>query len=1328
MNKDTRNAIERATQRSRKLIEEDFFSQLEGTFDVLRSGAIGAMGGAHLSARQDFQRDRIVAAVEHKCAAGMTAAEAVKDYVRDAAFTTLNRFVALKMLEARQLVQECISRGEQSVGYREFCGMAPGLALLPDAAGYRLYVESLFDELSTEVKVLFDRRDVASALWPKRQPFEALLDVLNAPDLDGIWSEDESIGWVYQYFNSSDERREMRESQAPQTSRELAVRNQFFTPRYVVDFLVQNTLAALWIEMTEGRSLLKELPLLLPRTVPQPRLRKDPRDIRVLDPACGSGHFLLSCFDVFASIYREAWADDDGPKSLHTGRTLREDFQSRADLERHLPRLVLLHNLYGIDIDARCAQIAALALWMRAQRAWNESTLARAERPSIDRTNIVIAEPLPAGRDTREAFISGLDSKLGRVAEALFMRLDLAGEAGSLLEIHEWFRSEIRQALGDFGELFAQSDDERWREAESLLLEKLRVFAAEANTKREWQRSLFAADAVRGLAFIDTTRESFDVVLMNPPFGDPTTRARSACGPELAIAANDIGGAFVLAAERRWAPQGVVGVLSSTTLWFKPTAAKWRKATLLTGSHALEAAAHLGGQVLDGAKVSASAITLWPLLPGQRTSATFLRMPLEEDKEARLYELVDRMRKGTGDSHSYVVDLQSLATYRGAPLAYWISPGLGTRLGTLPALEGSGAEVRQGVACADDPRFVRAWWELPADRVGQGRPWVPFAKSSEFSPYWDDITWVVRWENDGREVRAFDRSRPQNHSYFGRAGVTYPARSYLGFNPRAFPNDCGFGHMGSVAFPIGCDAAALLGFLSSRPLEYVLSFSNGSLQGDLRAFPNHYEVGQIKDLPWVNPIPETCERLSKLGNALATAAMHLQDDDETTHQYLGQAKLASFGSVRKALESSTRERLRNLEVARDARRRLDELVALELGFDRDDIREMEVEFDRCVAPTTGPWSSGTHAITKEALQREAAQIASALFGFAIGRLDVRPAVAGVSPRGRDSAFDGLPATGPAHVSGALPADYPIPVPGDGILTVDDGSSRDVGKAVARVAGAIWKDRASAVEEDLAALLEVETLRAYFVGKGSRHFFGDHQARYSKGRRTAPIYWQLATPSASYSVWLYLHAFTKDTLYKVRNDSVAPKLSHEERQLESMRAQFGASPKATERTRLAEQAAFVEELRAFLEDVKSVAPLWNPDFDDGVVINFAPLWRLVPQHKAWQKELKTTWDALCVGEYDWAHLAMHLWPERVVPKCAVDRSLAIAHGIEDVFWTESDDGKWKPRPTPRRSLDDVVRERSSAAVKAAITALLEVSALTAGAGRGRGRRAVNVAAD
>src|ERR1700737_566295 len=310
MDRATRNAIERATQQARQLLEKDFASQLEGTYDILRTGSKPENGGADLKGRDASRYSAIVAAIERKHAGGMSPEQAVADYLRDAAFTALNRFVALKMLEERGLVQQCISKGEESSGYSEFVGMAPGIPLLPNGSGYRLYLESLFDELSTEVKVLFDRRDPASALWPHRAVLDQLLALLNVAELASVWGADETIGWVYQYFNGVEERKKMRdESQAPRNSRELAIRNQFFTPRYVVQFLVDNTLGRTWLEMYGETTQLAKLCEFLVRPVDEPisrRRRKDPRDLRILDPACGSGHFLLYAFDLLLTIYEEA--------------------------------------------------------------------------------------------------------------------------------------------------------------------------------------------------------------------------------------------------------------------------------------------------------------------------------------------------------------------------------------------------------------------------------------------------------------------------------------------------------------------------------------------------------------------------------------------------------------------------------------------------------------------------------------------------------------------------------------------------------------------------------------------------------------------------------------------------------------------------------------------------------------------------------------------------------------------------------------------------------------------------------------------------------------
>src|SRR5207247_5308509 len=151
------------------------------------------------------------------------------------------------------------------------------------------------------------------------------------------------------------------------------------------------------------------------------RARKDPRDLRVLDPACGSGHFLLYCFDLLLTIYEEAWAAEaSGARSHATGRTLRDDYPDLANLRRATPTLILEHNLHGVDIDPRAAQIAALALWLRAQRAWKDVRVPATERPPVRGTHVVVAEPMPGDAALVEEFAARLCPPLLR---ELFRRM-----------------------------------------------------------------------------------------------------------------------------------------------------------------------------------------------------------------------------------------------------------------------------------------------------------------------------------------------------------------------------------------------------------------------------------------------------------------------------------------------------------------------------------------------------------------------------------------------------------------------------------------------------------------------------------------------------------------------------------------------------------------------------------------------------------------------------------------------------------------------------------------------------------------------------------------
>ena len=632
MEKHLRSAIGIAAQNLRKALEDEYFEQLEGVFDVHRDGTIAEAPGAHLSPSERVIRSKIVAALQYYRSSGLNHAEAVERFVRDAAFTTLNRFVALKMLEARELVQQCVSVGPDSVGYREFVGLAPGIVSLPARAGYRLYLESLFDELSTEVKVLFDRRDAASLLWPRYNTFERLLAELNRTELANVWADDETIGWFYQFFNSKEERQTMRDqSQAPRNSRELAVRNQFFTPRYVVQFLVDNALGRTWAQMFVETQLTSKCDYLIGLDEEHShRALRDPRDFRILDPACGSGHFLLYSFDILERMYREAWEHSLAAKNRLDG-SLRDAYPTKEDIDRALPKLIIEHNLHGIDIDPRAAQIAGLSLWLRAQRAWREAGVEAPERPAINRTGVVTAEPMTGDPDIVSEFVAGLNPPFLRsLFRHIVASMSLAGEMGSLLRPEAKLVTEIERARAEFRDqrvrpqtlpgfdipdepggldLSGIDDDTFFIQAEQLLIDALHKYATRGIGGQGARRRLFADDAGQGVALLELLRQRYDVVLMNPPFGIGSIAAKKEFEKSYPRTKNDMYAAFVERGIELLRPCGMLGAITSRTGFFLSSFQKWREEVLLREAPPV-IFADLGYGVLDGAMVEVAAYCL----------------------------------------------------------------------------------------------------------------------------------------------------------------------------------------------------------------------------------------------------------------------------------------------------------------------------------------------------------------------------------------------------------------------------------------------------------------------------------------------------------------------------------------------------------------------------------------------------------------------------------------------------------------------------------------------------------------------------------------------
>ena len=155
--------------------------------------------------------DEVMARIRARCEEelGNDRKEALLLALREMAFTGLNRFVALKLMEARELVRPCVSDGLESAGFLEFTTVAEGL-LAEQESNYQLFLETFFEDLSRELRALFDPRDPASLLWPKRIALLELLEILNIPELKDLWIDDKILGWIYQYFNGDDERKKMR--------------------------------------------------------------------------------------------------------------------------------------------------------------------------------------------------------------------------------------------------------------------------------------------------------------------------------------------------------------------------------------------------------------------------------------------------------------------------------------------------------------------------------------------------------------------------------------------------------------------------------------------------------------------------------------------------------------------------------------------------------------------------------------------------------------------------------------------------------------------------------------------------------------------------------------------------------------------------------------------------------------------------------------------------------------------------------------------------------------------------------------------------------------
>ena len=413
MTSDAKRALAKTIRGLRERLLTDLHDETER---VYRFG-IGTVHHAGLDEataqrRQRLERwltDETKAQATGKGLATRTRDDFRRDAEKQAGYTLLNRLVLLRLMEAPGSgggdaplrKPAVVTGGWESKGYKDFRSLAPGLVRDDDTEGYAFLLKLVFQDLATELPGLYGAVGVADLVPVPGSTLRHVVDALNDEALETCWTDDMTLGWVYQYWN--DPEREALDAKLNAGGKvephEIASKTQMFTERYMVDWLLQNSLAPMWLAMCrkhgwtpdveadgtldrlEARrvewrrkrdagevELTALMPLetdaerrwayYLPQEIPQEAIDTAPgsvRDLKILDPAVGSGHFLVVALDLLVALCRE--------EARHRGEAGMDEWSDRSIVEH-----ILSHNLHGIDLDPRAVQIAAAALWLKGKQ------------------------------------------------------------------------------------------------------------------------------------------------------------------------------------------------------------------------------------------------------------------------------------------------------------------------------------------------------------------------------------------------------------------------------------------------------------------------------------------------------------------------------------------------------------------------------------------------------------------------------------------------------------------------------------------------------------------------------------------------------------------------------------------------------------------------------------------------------------------------------------------------------------------------------------------------------------------------------------------------
>ena len=703
------------------------------------------------------------------------------------------------------------------------------------------FMEDRFDVLEDDIPLFSPQHPYH--LLPTAIELNTIINAFNAVETDeqveaDIWKSDDVLGWLYESFNNH-KKTAHKESGDKTEYNKVSIQSQVYTPRWVVKFLVDNSLGKLYLEMYPDSVIKSRYKIAnVPKT--QTRTTRPLTEIKLIDPATGSGNFLLYGFDLFYDLYIDQI----------------ENYGAEYD-ENKIPELIISHNLHGIDLDDRAVQLAQLGLYIKVKR--------KKRTAKIDHFNVVSSDFfLPPYWEVQSVFEenTNLDSKEKEIIRDIWSDLQQAYKFGSLIRLEEKLSIRLHGLTQSGVSLFSNLETSNYELFRDNFFENLQK-AVSQNTSKQG-RTFLNTKTQEAITFLKLITQKYDVAVANPPYTNSDD-----FGIELKkfVEANyrqpykfntNLYGTFIKRCCELTDEVGYVALIHPHTFMFIKTFEDVRK-YIIERTH-IDILVDYG---LDRVNLFGPGILLdatWYVLSKKEKEADGIYFNItanqqERTKKESLEIAYDDLINNRKNDRVYYLSQPKLKIITGWPFIYWISDGF--RKTFKEGKFSDYADVCKGLDTADNARFYRFWWEINKNEIPFSpkeinKRWYQCSKGGPYNKWYGNLWLVLEWGNNGENLKNEPKSNIRNEDFYLKEGITYTTSGSKGPSFRYLPQMFLFDAGGSSIFPKAnkIPNLYLIGLLNTKLYTYILDCLNPTVnttQGDLSKLPFVKPLKLIED-------------------------------------------------------------------------------------------------------------------------------------------------------------------------------------------------------------------------------------------------------------------------------------------------------------------------------------------------------------------------------------------------------------------------------------------------------------------------------------------------